>query len=68
MIAELVARHPEQHVPADPEALTRFCTFTDFARFVTQRAGTGHAAGDAMAHPAGTLHMLPGQFYYSILK
>ncbi len=33
-VAALAARHPDTRVPADPEALARFFTFTDFAPFI----------------------------------
>ncbi|MFG3253556.1 adenosine deaminase [Streptomyces sp. NPDC048172] len=34
IVAELAARHPGSKVPADPEALADYFTFTDFAHFV----------------------------------
>jgi aminodeoxyfutalosine deaminase len=34
IVAELAARHPDSQVPADPEALAEYFTFTDFAHFV----------------------------------
>ncbi|CQR61475.1 adenosine deaminase [Streptomyces leeuwenhoekii] len=34
IVAELAARHPDSRVPADPEALAEYFTFTDFAHFV----------------------------------
>jgi aminodeoxyfutalosine deaminase len=34
IVAELAARHPGSPVPADPEALARYFTFTDFAKFI----------------------------------
>lgn len=33
-VAALAERHPDSRVPADPEALARFFTFTDFAHFI----------------------------------
>lgn len=33
-VAELAARHPDSPVPADPEALAEYFTFTDFAHFI----------------------------------
>ncbi|MYZ38908.1 MULTISPECIES: adenosine deaminase [unclassified Streptomyces] len=34
IVAELAARHPDSKVPADPEALVEYFTFTDFAHFI----------------------------------
>ncbi|MFE7125654.1 adenosine deaminase [Streptomyces sp. NPDC057617] len=34
IVAELAARHPDSKVPADPEALAEYFTFTDFAHFI----------------------------------
>jgi aminodeoxyfutalosine deaminase len=34
IVAELAARHPGSTVPADPEALAGYFTFTDFAHFI----------------------------------
>ncbi|MFI1831031.1 adenosine deaminase [Streptomyces sp. NPDC020412] len=34
IVAELAARHPDSKVPADPQALAEFFTFTDFAHFI----------------------------------
>ncbi|MGD6754746.1 adenosine deaminase [Streptomyces sp. BH105] len=34
IVSELAARHPDSKVPADPEALAEFFTFTDFAHFI----------------------------------
>ncbi|MCS0636544.1 adenosine deaminase [Streptomyces sp. LP05-1] len=34
IVAELAARHPGCRVPADPEALAEYFTFTDFAHFI----------------------------------
>ncbi|MEV0038702.1 adenosine deaminase [Streptomyces sp. NPDC056909] len=34
IVAELAARHPDSQVPADPEALVEYFTFTDFAHFI----------------------------------
>ncbi|MFE1962271.1 adenosine deaminase [Streptomyces sp. NPDC059479] len=34
VVAELAARHPDSKVPADPEALVEYFTFTDFAHFI----------------------------------
>ncbi|MEU0335371.1 adenosine deaminase [Streptomyces sp. NPDC006193] len=34
IVAELAARHPDSRVPADPEALADYFTFTDFAHFI----------------------------------
>ncbi|WP_137993070.1 adenosine deaminase [Streptomyces vilmorinianum] len=34
IVAELAARHPDSKVPTDPEALTDYFTFTDFAHFI----------------------------------
>ncbi|AJP04061.1 adenosine deaminase [Streptomyces cyaneogriseus subsp. noncyanogenus] len=34
IVAELAARHPDSQVPADPEALAEYFTFTDFAHFI----------------------------------
>lgn len=34
IVAELAARHPASGVPADPEELARYFTFTDFAHFI----------------------------------
>ncbi|MGW6742407.1 adenosine deaminase [Streptomyces sp. NPDC055025] len=34
IVAELAARHPDSTVPADPEALVEYFTFTDFAHFI----------------------------------
>ncbi|MGW8377886.1 adenosine deaminase [Actinacidiphila sp. SB3-2] len=34
IVSELAARHPDSKVPADPEALAEYFTFTDFAHFV----------------------------------
>jgi aminodeoxyfutalosine deaminase len=34
IVAELAARHPDSKVPADPEALADYFTFTDFAHFI----------------------------------
>ncbi|GAA3487943.1 adenosine deaminase [Streptomyces cremeus] len=34
IVADLAARHPDSKVPADPEALREFFTFTDFAHFI----------------------------------
>src|SRR3954470_16695041 len=34
IVAELAARHPGSPVPADPVALARYFTFTDFAKFI----------------------------------
>ncbi|WP_326596266.1 adenosine deaminase [Streptomyces sp. NBC_01803] len=34
IVAELAARHPDSPVPKDPEALTEFFTFRDFAHFI----------------------------------
>jgi aminodeoxyfutalosine deaminase len=34
IVAELAARHPDSAVPADPEALADYFTFTDFAHFI----------------------------------
>ncbi|MGW5676298.1 adenosine deaminase [Streptomyces sp. NPDC003860] len=34
IVAELAARHPDRKVPADPQALAEFFTFTDFAHFI----------------------------------
>ncbi|MGW7196819.1 adenosine deaminase [Streptomyces chryseus] len=34
IVAELAARHPDSKVPTDPEALSDYFTFTDFAHFV----------------------------------
>ena len=34
IVADLVARHPSPTVPADPEGLREFFTFTDFAHFI----------------------------------
>ncbi len=34
IVADLAARHPDSPVPTDPEELTRFFTFTDFAHFI----------------------------------
>ena len=33
-VARLAARHPDSPVPADPEALAAYFTFTDFAHFI----------------------------------
>ncbi|MFS0885931.1 adenosine deaminase [Aeromicrobium sp. 179-A 4D2 NHS] len=33
-VARLAARHPDSPVPADPEALAEYFTFTDFAHFI----------------------------------
>lgn len=34
IVAELAARHPDSKVPADPEALADYFTFTDFRHFI----------------------------------
>ncbi|MBK3524601.1 adenosine deaminase [Streptomyces sp. MBT70] len=34
IVSELAARHPGSKVPADPEALAEYFTFTDFAHFI----------------------------------
>ncbi|NBM15305.1 adenosine deaminase [Streptomyces sp. GC420] len=34
IVAELAARHPDSKVPADPEALAEYFTFTDFGHFI----------------------------------
>lgn len=34
IVADLVARHPSPTVPADPEGLREFFTFSDFAHFI----------------------------------
>ncbi|MBA0051841.1 adenosine deaminase [Streptomyces sp. AJS327] len=34
VVAELAARHPDSRVPTDPERLSEYFTFTDFAHFV----------------------------------
>ncbi|MEU7019715.1 adenosine deaminase [Streptomyces sp. NPDC046203] len=34
IVAELAARHADSRVPADPEALREYFTFTDFAHFI----------------------------------
>lgn len=34
IVAELAARHPDSKVPTDPEALSDYFTFTDFAHFI----------------------------------
>ncbi|MDT9690949.1 adenosine deaminase [Streptomyces sp. P9(2023)] len=34
IVAELAARHPDSKVPADPEALAEYFSFTDFAHFI----------------------------------
>ncbi|MFF3750752.1 adenosine deaminase [Streptomyces sp. NPDC002018] len=34
IVAELAARHPDSKVPADPQALVEYFTFTDFAHFI----------------------------------
>ncbi|MEV6330895.1 adenosine deaminase [Streptomyces sp. NPDC051909] len=34
IVSELAARHPDSKVPTDPEALTDYFTFTDFAHFI----------------------------------
>lgn len=34
IVAELAARHPDSIVPADPEALADYFTFTDFGHFI----------------------------------
>ncbi|MBV9024110.1 MAG: adenosine deaminase [Streptomycetaceae bacterium] len=34
IVAELAARHPDSAVPADPDALTEYFTFRDFAHFI----------------------------------
>lgn len=34
VVASLAARHPDGRVPADPQALAEFYTFTDFAHFI----------------------------------
>lgn len=34
IVAELAARHPDSAVPTDPEALTDYFTFRDFAHFI----------------------------------
>nr|WP_164395301.1 adenosine deaminase [Streptomyces harenosi] len=34
IVAELAARHRDSEVPADPEALAEYFTFTDFAHFI----------------------------------
>lgn len=34
IVSELAARHPDSKVPADPEALADYFTFTDFAHFI----------------------------------
>jgi len=34
IVAELAARHPDSRVPADPAALARYFTFSDFAHFI----------------------------------
>ncbi|MFF3496847.1 adenosine deaminase [Streptomyces sp. NPDC002795] len=34
IVSALAARHPDSKVPADPEALAEFFTFTDFAHFI----------------------------------
>ncbi|WP_443051702.1 adenosine deaminase [Streptomyces sp. GSL17-113] len=34
IVAELAARHPEAGVPADPDELAAYFTFTDFAHFI----------------------------------
>ncbi|MFJ5099731.1 adenosine deaminase [Streptomyces sp. NPDC088554] len=34
IVAELAARHPDSKVPTDPEAVSDYFTFTDFAHFI----------------------------------
>jgi aminodeoxyfutalosine deaminase len=35
MVAELAARHPDTPVPKDPDAVSEYFAFTDFAHFIT---------------------------------